>query len=55
MRVTDIVLAAPTPRAERDDDQINNDGALVLKNRFSSIPTTGTEETSIGMWNMRSS
>jgi len=48
MGVTDMILAAPTPRTERDDDQINNDGALVLKNRSASIPTTGTEEAFIG-------
>jgi hypothetical protein len=48
MGVTDMILAGPTPRTERDDDQINNDGVFVPKNRSASIPTTGTEETFIG-------
>ena len=50
MEVTDMVLAAPTPRTEREDDQTNSDGALVLENRSASVPQTGTEERSLGGW-----
>ena len=50
-----MILAAPTPRAERDDDQINSDGTLVINNRSASILTTVTEETFTGRWNIRSS
>jgi hypothetical protein len=50
MEVTDVILAAPTPRTEREDDQANNGGALDLENRSASVPTTGIEETSIGGW-----
>ena len=48
--VTDMVLAVPTPRTKQEDDQTNidADGALVLRNRSASVPTIGTEETSIG-------
>jgi hypothetical protein len=45
------ILAGPAPRAEREDDQTTNDGALVLENRSTSIPGTGTKETSIGRLN----
>jgi hypothetical protein len=44
------MLAAPTPRAEREDDQTNKSGALVLENRPASSPTTGNEEISMGEW-----
>ena len=47
MGVTDMILAAPTPQVERED-QTNNDGALVVENRSASVSTTGTEETLIG-------
>lgn len=42
-----MILAAPT---EQEDDQTNNDGAPVLVNRSTCIPTTGTEGTYIGRW-----
>jgi len=45
-----MILAAPTLRAQRDNDGMNNDGALVLENKSPSGPTTRTEETSIGRW-----
>jgi len=44
------MLAAPTPRAAREDDQKNCEGALVEENRSASVPTTRTEETYIGGW-----
>jgi hypothetical protein len=47
------MLAAPTPRAEREDDQTNKSGALVLENRPASSPTTGNEEISMGEWKLR--
>jgi len=45
-----MVLAVPAPRTEQEDDEVKTDadGALVLKNRSASVPTIGTEETSIG-------
>ena len=49
MGVTDLAA----PRAEREDDQTDNNGALVLGNRPTSVPITGTEETSIGGWKIR--
>jgi hypothetical protein len=41
------------PRAEREDNQANNDGALILENMSASVLTTRTEETSIGRWKIR--
>ena len=46
MAVTDMVLATPTPLAEREDDRTNSEGVLVFENKSPSISTTGTEETS---------
>jgi len=48
MGATDTILAAPTPRTEREDDRTNNVGALVLENKSASVPTARTEETFIG-------
>ena len=49
-----MILAAPTPRAAREDDQKNTEGAPVEENRFASVPATRTEEPYIGGWQRRS-
>jgi len=45
--ITDVILAAPKPRAEREDDR---NSLFVPEDTSASTPTTGTEETSLGMW-----